>query len=89
MLHLFMASGPWFRTRRYGYGAGLPIRWQGWALLVFYLLALAGIGMLSEAHNAPARITAFALFLVITVLFIIVLQRRTEGEWKWRWGGKV
>ena len=22
---------PWFAPKRFGYGAGLPIAWQGWA----------------------------------------------------------
>ena len=43
MLHLFMGKEPWFRAKNYGFGAGLPIRWQGWALLATYLLAATGI----------------------------------------------
>ena len=31
---------PWFAQKRYGYGAGLPIAWQGWAVLGAWLLAL-------------------------------------------------
>ena len=28
-------DGPeWFAPKRYGYGAGLPIAWQGWAVIV-------------------------------------------------------
>jgi len=33
----------WFPTKRYGYGWGLPIRWQGWIVLLSYvILVLAG-----------------------------------------------
>ena len=32
----------WFAPKRYGYGSGLPISWQGWAVLVgFLVLAFA------------------------------------------------
>ena len=30
-----MSDGPeWFAPKRYGYGSGLPISWQGWAVLL-------------------------------------------------------
>jgi hypothetical protein len=33
-----MDDGPeWFAPKRYGYGAGLPISWQGWALTIAFL----------------------------------------------------
>ncbi|MGB5077885.1 MAG: hypothetical protein WBO17_10435 [Sphingorhabdus sp.] len=88
MLHMFMAKGPWFRTRRYGYGAGLPFKWQGWATVGLYLLALAGIGLLSKQGSAFPRAMAFALFLGTTALFIAICRHRTEGGWKWRWGDR-
>src|SRR3546814_6692541 len=33
MLHIFLDERPWFRAKRHGYGAGLPIAWQGWVML--------------------------------------------------------
>ena len=41
-----MSEGPeWFAPKRYGYGAGLPITWQGWAIVLGYagLVILAGV----------------------------------------------
>ena len=37
-----MSDGPeWFAPKRYGYGSGLPISWQGWVLtLGFVALAI-------------------------------------------------
>jgi hypothetical protein len=66
MLHLFMKKGPWFRAKRYGYGVGLPLKWQGWALIAFYLLALAGIGLLSKQDTDFPRAVAFVVFLIVT-----------------------
>jgi ABC-type multidrug transport system permease subunit len=87
MLHLFMGNDSWFRAKRYGLGAGLPIRWQGWALTASYIAALAGIGLLSKAPDAVSRGLAFALFLIVTAMFLAIVRGRTEGGWKWRWGG--
>ena len=30
----------WFAPERYGYGAGLPIAWQGWALIGAYIAVI-------------------------------------------------
>lgn len=26
----------WFRAKRYGWGWGLPVRWQAWVVLIAY-----------------------------------------------------
>jgi hypothetical protein len=77
---------PWFRARRYGYGAGLPITRQGWALILVYGLTLIGIGRLAKMDHGLPRIAAFALFLIITPIVMIIAARRTRGGWTWRWG---
>lgn len=38
-----MDDGAWFAPKRQGYGAGLPIRWQGWVVLGAYLLVVIGL----------------------------------------------
>ena len=87
MLQRFTDNGAWFRPRLYGYGPGLPFKWQGWAVIALYLLALGGIGLLSKQDAALPRAATFALFLIVTGLFLMLVRRRTEGGWKWRWGG--
>jgi len=33
-----MSDGPeWFAPKRFGYGAGLPISWQGWTLTAAFM----------------------------------------------------
>ncbi|MYL98691.1 hypothetical protein GR702_13045 [Novosphingobium sp. FGD1] len=88
MLHTTFDKRAWFAPRRYGYGAGLPIAWQGWMLIASYLAALAGIGMLDRTGHGAARTTAFVLFVIVTTVFVTVAARRTRGGWKWRWGEK-
>ncbi len=43
----------WFTPKRYGYGAGLPVAWQGWALLagVVGLLATLLLGWVAAART--------------------------------------
>ena len=84
MLHMFLEKGPWFRAKKYGYGAGFPIKWQGWAVLGLYTSALAGIGLWSKQDGAVPKIVAFALMLVVTAILLGIVRKRTEGGWKWR-----
>ncbi|KMS54231.1 hypothetical protein V474_21065 [Novosphingobium barchaimii LL02] len=86
MTRMMDERGAWFAPRRYGYGAGLPIAWQGWLVIACYVAALAGIGMLHGMGNPAGRAAAFALFLLATGLFAVVAAKHTRGGWKWRWG---
>ena len=76
-------DGPeWFAAKRYGYGAGLPISWQGWAVtLGFIALCCAAI---LEFGRRPL-ILATILIPAVAALFVIT-AKTTRGGWRWRWG---
>lgn len=76
-------DGYWFRARKYGYGSGLPLRWQGWAVLIGYMLIVtAAAGLL-----APRTIVGFLLVIGVSTAFLFTICRsRTRGGWRWRWG---
>ena len=84
MLHLFLKKGPWFRAKRFGYGAGLPFKWQGWVTVALYVLALLGLGLFADHNSAMPKIATVALMLIITAIFLVIVRKRTEGGWKWR-----
>jgi hypothetical protein len=84
MLHVFLDKGPWFRAKKFGYGAGLPFKWQGWALLGLYASAVVGIGLWSKWDGAAPKIVGVALILSITAILLAIVRKRTEGGWKWR-----
>lgn len=88
MLHRFLEPGDWFAPKRYGYGAALPIAWQGWVLCLAYALAVTGLALGLGGGTAPHRTLAVVGILMLTALFILVVKRRTRGGWKWRWGGR-
>jgi hypothetical protein len=87
MLHLLKGNAPWFRAKRYGFGAGLPNRWQGWVLLLSYVATLVGADQLSKSPDPDLRVAAFTIFVLATAIFLFIIHKRTEGGWKWRWGG--
>lgn len=79
--HLF-GTRPWFAAKRFGVGAGLPIAWQGWMLLVAHISLIAGVTVALIEHPAALVITAMA----VALLPIPVYARHTRGGWRWRWG---
>lgn len=73
----------WWAPKRFGYGTGLPIAWQGWAVTLAYCLTVA----LGAYVVLPHSILGFvAIMLAATGTFILVCARKTRGGWKWRWG---
>lgn len=81
-------DGAWFAPKRYGYGSGLPIRWQGWALLASYIAFLGGLGLLNDREDGVSRALFFGLVIAATAVVFTISARRTRGGWKWRWGRK-
>ncbi len=79
----------WFKPKRYGFGAS-PSSWQGWALTVVYIIAVAAAGMTLMPNDAsePRVLPFLAITLVLTILFVGIAWRTTEGGWHWRWGKK-
>jgi uncharacterized membrane protein YjgN (DUF898 family) len=79
----------WFKQKRFGYGAGLPTKWQGYVAIIGYIVLVAAIGALLPmvfADKALGALIAITMVIVLTVPFLIICEGRTEGGWRWRWG---
>jgi hypothetical protein len=72
----------WFAPNRYGMGAGLPIAWQGWALLAGFT-AVIGLAIWLFGKDNPR---ALAIVLPAIAVLLIVTAKTTRGGWRWRWG---
>ena len=75
-------DGAWFAPKRYGLGAGLPIAWQGWAILVATIAIVVVVGTLL----ADRPLLQAPIIFPLIVLLIIVTAKKTRGGWRWRWG---
>ncbi len=74
---------PWFNPKRYGYGAGLPCSWEGWAVLAaFAAIMLGGPYLLIDVDW---RLRAAIGIAAVVALFVIIVAK-TRGGWRWRWG---
>jgi len=78
----------WFKPKRYGFGAA-PSSWQGWALTGTYvaIIVACSVWLAESATTAESRITPFMVIVaVVTIIFVGIAWRTTEGGWRWRWG---
>ena len=78
-------NGDWFAPKQFGLGAGMPIAWQGWALITGFIAAAAVAAFFLAEHHR-------ALFITVVVIGALALNviaaQHTRGGWKWRWGGE-
>lgn len=73
----------WFPMKRYGWGWGLPLVWQGWVALGLYLALLAAGAFFFPPSTHPI---GFAVVLASsTAAFIVVCYLKGEPP-RWRWG---
>jgi hypothetical protein len=78
-----VSDDDWFAPKRFGYGAGNPIAWQGWAVLVGYIgvLTIAGFTLLPRHW-----ILWVAIIVLATLALTVICAQHTKGGWRWRWG---
>jgi hypothetical protein len=76
----------WFGVKRYGYGWGLPVRWQGWAVLAAYLVLLYA----GTSYFKPRRdvLSLFVFFVVLSAALVAIIAVKGEQPLRWRWGKK-
>jgi len=75
----------WFPAKRYGWGWGLPIAWQGWAVLMaLFVLVIIGALVFLPDH---ATLSFVGYTLGLTAIFCAICYIKGEPP-RWRWGGK-
>ncbi|MBU4434043.1 MAG: hypothetical protein KKC14_06490 [Alphaproteobacteria bacterium] len=79
---------PWFRTKSYGFGAGLPCSWQGWAAIVLFIAAMIGLPLVFGSLEQPHPWLGIATRIGLIVGFIVLVWRKSDKPWGWRWGDR-
>ncbi|MBY0310222.1 hypothetical protein K2Q16_03705 [Patescibacteria group bacterium] len=80
-------EGYWFKRKLYGWG-WTPARWQGWAVLGGYLVAVLVMALWVEYTVVPneAAPRAIALpFAILTLLLLLTCYVKGESP-HWQWG---
>ena len=74
----------WFAAKRYGWGWGLPITWQGWVVLVL-LLWLAVVFSVTRYLMPHGLVFHLAFVLVMVLVLVGICYKKGEPP-RWRWG---
>lgn len=77
------SDGYWFPAKRFGWGWGFPITWQGWVALIVYVAWLALVMVAFEPHREP--FVFGALVALGTLVLLLVCWLKGEPP-RWRWG---
>ena len=71
----------WFPAKRYGWGWGPPVCWQGWVVMAVWVSLLAAGQILLLRH-----LGWFAAYAVVLVLGLLVVCYWKGEKPRWRWG---
>jgi hypothetical protein len=74
--------GIWFPAKRYGWGWGPPVRWQGWAVLIGWLVIFVCLAPIVVRYGWLALI-GFEVPMVALLIGICWAKGEKSG---WRWG---
>jgi hypothetical protein len=73
----------WFRAKRYGWGWGLPLTWEGWVVLAVWLgIFLTAIPLL----HLRQHIGEHFLFVASMVAMLVGVCYWKGEPVRWRWG---
>ncbi len=80
----------WFKRRRYGWGY-IPVTWQGWALIIFFIIStIAATRLLPPESEDPTRseIIRFSLAMAGLAVVLVFASIAKGPKPRWRWGKK-
>ena len=72
----------WFPAKRYGWGWGIPATWQGWVVLIGFIVAATAVAIVI----APRSLVWFYVAMAaLAGVFIAICYAKGEPP-RWRWG---
>lgn len=78
-----MTSRYWFPAKRYGWGWGLPLTWEGWVVLAAFIALIIVDALVFPPRKALAAYIAGVVGL--SVLLVAACWLKGEPP-RWRWG---
>lgn len=83
-------QGYWFKRKLYGWG-WVPVRWQGWVTIAFFILLIISDSVTMEASTEGGDPTEMQLLwffvrLIITVTALIIICYWKGEKPRWQWG---
>ena len=76
----------WFPAMKYGYGWGLPVTWQGWVVMLAYILLMTAGGL--WLTGKPFLFVFFPLYVIVLSAVLIYICWKKGEKPDLRWGRK-
>ena len=73
----------WFPAKRYGWGWGPPVKWQGWVVLAAFLAGVLYTVVRFPPHRDPLLFAVVILSSVGALMLVCWWKGETP---RWRWG---
>lgn len=78
-----MSPRDWFPAKRNGWGWGLPLAWEGWAVLAAFIALIVGDTLLFPPRKDLAAYIAGVVGLSVLLVAVCWLM---DEPFRWRWG---
>ena len=75
----------WFPAKSYGWGWGMPNRWQGWVVFLVYFVLIALGFVIAPPQYVPVYYFSYVTILSAALLFICWKKGEPPS---WHWGNK-
>lgn len=72
----------WFAAKRFGWGWGQPLTWQGWVVYVGWMAGLIGEIVWLGTDHRPLPHVLFVGAMVV-LLFVICYWKGEPPRWRW------
>jgi len=72
----------WFPAKKLGYGWGLPVRWQGWIVLLLYCMLMSGGIVVLNQTGHPGSVLPY-MTVITAVLIGICTWKGETSRWPW------
>jgi len=74
----------WFPAKKYGWGWGFPVTWQGWCFLVTWIvILLGGIALFPSLQTSFYGLLAFIIIMASALIAVCFIKGEKP---RWRWG---
>ncbi len=85
-----LMKNPWFGARKYGWGWGFPITWQGWLVLIGYLgfIVYDFIRLNNTQHSVSDLLINFVPDIIVATIVLVGIAYFTSGKPRWHWGDR-
>lgn len=81
-------QGLWFKRKLYGWGGWVPARWQGWLVVLLFVVVLVLNSLtIGEESTLSSKDLIWFFARVIFAVFILMIICYKKGEKpRWQWG---